>query len=549
MVRSIAALIALVLSAFPVAAQGKRVAFVIGNSAYKHAGELTNPRNDAVDMTAILKQKGFTVIDGIDLDKASFVARLQEFSLALKGAEIALFFYAGHGIQVDGRNYLLPVDAELAAASALDAELVPVSFIYREMEGKARFKIVILDACRNNPLADELRRATGPRSSTVGRGLAREDFGLGWESVVSFSTQPGNVALDGDGRNSPFTAALVRNLAASTEDADFAGILAKVRGEVMRSTQRAQAPWDISSLRVRLYLDRAMQPEVSEATLAWSKINRQSYAEVEAFVERYGSSPEAERARLLLAIPPCVALKEGGGRCIKVAGSTSKPLVRVVIPSFRDCPECPEMVIVPWGHFHMGSPDSEIGRDPGEEQTRITIPYLFAVGRLKVTAAEWNACVVAGGCNVSSRAAEGQGSNSNAEISFDEAKSYARWLSQKTGKSYRLPSEAEWEFVTRAGTTTAYWWGSSMDARPADASSNPWDIRTEGLEWVEDCWNESIRGIAGDGRARTTGDCTRHVVRGSRDDHPWSLRSAYRTSARSNDKGIGFRVINTLLDR
>ena len=472
MVRSIAALIALVLFAFPVAAQGKRVAFVIGNSAYKHAGELSNPRNDAVDMTAILKQKGFIVIDGIDLDKASFVARLQEFSLALKGAEIALFFYAGHGIQVDGRNYLLPVDAELATAPALDAQLVPMTFIYREMEAKTRFKIVILDACRNNPLADELRRAIGQRSSTVGRGLAREDLGLGWDSVVSFSTQPGNVALDGDGRNSPFTAALVRNLAASTGDTDFAAILAKVRGEVTRSTQRAQNPWDISSLRVALYLDRATQPEVSEATLAWAKVNRQSYAEVEAFVGRYGSGPEADRARRLLAVPPCIALKEGGGRCIKVAGSTSKPLVRV-IPSFRDCPECPEMVIVPWGHFHMGSPDSEIGRDPGEEQTRITIPYHFAVGRLKITAAEWNACVAAGGCNVSSNATEGQGSNSIAEISFDEAKSYARWLSKKTGKSYRLPSEAEWEFVTRAGTTTAYWWGASMDTRPADELEQP----------------------------------------------------------------------------
>jgi formylglycine-generating enzyme required for sulfatase activity len=544
----LAALLAVVLWASPMMAQGKRVAFVVGNSTYKHAGQLGNPLNDAVDMAAILKQKGFTVVEGMDLDKASFVAALQDFSGALKGAEIAVFFYAGHGIQVAGQNYLVPVDAELATAAALEAELVPVNIVYREMEGKARFKVVILDACRNNPLADELRKAMGQRSHAVGRGLAGEDLGLGWESVISFSTQPGNLALDGDGRNSPFAAALVRNLAASNRDVDVAGMLAKVRSDVMASTRNAQIPWDLSSLRGSLYLDRPVQPEINAATLAWSKVNRQSYAEVEAFVERHGASPEADRARLLLTIPACISLKEGGGRCIKVAGSKSKPLARVV-PSFRDCPDCPEMVIVPWGHFHMGSPHSEIGRDPGEEQHRITIPFHFAEGRLQVTVDEWNACVAAGGCRASPGAAHSQGGAPVADISFDEARSYARWLSAKTGKSYRLPSEAEWELVTRAGTTTAYWWGASMDARPADRASNPWDIRSDGLEWVEDCWNESIRAIGSDGRAQTAGDCSRRVVRGSRDDHPAHLRSAYRTFARVGETGIGFRVVNTLLDR
>jgi formylglycine-generating enzyme required for sulfatase activity len=122
-------------------------------------------------------------------------------------------------------------------------------------------------------------------------------------------------------------------------------------------------------------------------------------------------------------------------------------------------------------------------------------------------------------------------------------------LSTKTGKSYRLPSEAEWEFVTRAGTTTAYWWGSTMDAPPANGASNPWDIRSDSPEWVEDCWNESICAIDSDGRARTTGDCSHSVVRGSSDDHPAHLRSAYRNFAREDETGIGFRVVNSLLDR
>ena len=193
----------------------KRVAFVIGNSAYKDVSELANARNDAADMAAALRQKGFLVIEGIDLDKASFIAKLREFAQASKGAEIALFFYAGHGVQVAGQNYLVPIDAELASEGAVNIELISASTVYRAMEGGARFKIVFLDACRNNPLAEQLKAAMGSRSAAVGRGLARDDRGFpGQDWLISFSTQPGNVALDGDERNSPFTAALVRDLSA-----------------------------------------------------------------------------------------------------------------------------------------------------------------------------------------------------------------------------------------------------------------------------------------------------------------------------------------------
>ena len=211
----------------------KRVALVIGNSAYKDVSELANPRNDAADIAVALKDKGFVVSVGVDLDKASFIAKLREFAQASKGAEIALFFYAGHGVQVSGQNYLVPIDAELASESALNVELVPASMVYRAMDGGARFKIVFLDACRNNPLAEHLKAAMGSRAIAVGRGLAREDSGSpGQDSLVSFSTQPGNVALDGDGRNSPFAAALVRHLA-STADHDLASMLQSVRAQVM----------------------------------------------------------------------------------------------------------------------------------------------------------------------------------------------------------------------------------------------------------------------------------------------------------------------------
>jgi formylglycine-generating enzyme required for sulfatase activity len=524
----------------------QRVALVIGNSSYKHADVLRNPMNDAADVSTVLKQKGFFVIYGRDLDRITFASKVKEFERASGSAEIALFFYAGHGMQVAGQNYLLPIDAELAAPAALNSELIPTSLVYSAMNHGPRFKIVVLDACRNNPLAEHMHEIAGS-SSLVGRGLAREDTGLSWDSVISLSTQPGNRALDGDGRNSPFTAALVRQLAAVDPNNDFAGLLGRVRNDVAQATRRAQIPWDVSSLRVPLYLDRSTQLEPSEAMIAWGKVSWRNFGQLEAFTERYGDSSQAERARRMLRIPACLGLK--GGRpstCIAVAGSTEKTSMSVT-KSFRDCPQCPEMVIVPWGHFEMGSPEGEVGRDPGEDQVRITIPFHVAVARSKVSVEEWNACVEERACRSSSLGTLGR-EGLPVEVAWEDAKIYAEFLSSKTGNTYRLISEAEWERVIRAATTTTYWWGSSIDERP-DAAAHPWDIRSGGLEWVEDCWNESTRGIPTDGRSRITGDCSRRVVRGSGDDHASSLRSAHRTAAVNDAKGIGFRVVGSLLDR
>ena len=186
-------LVLFLLLASSVAHAEKRVALVIGNSAYKHAGALPNPMNDAVDMAGILKQKGFLVIEGQDLDKSTFVSKVEEFRRAIMRAEIAVFFYAGHGMQVAGQNFLVPTDAELATSAALASEVVPVSVVYSAMRNGPRFKIVVLDACRNNPLAEHLREVGGGASSTIGRGLAREDS-LDWDSLVSFSTQPAVIA-------------------------------------------------------------------------------------------------------------------------------------------------------------------------------------------------------------------------------------------------------------------------------------------------------------------------------------------------------------------
>ena len=188
------------------------MALVIGNSAYLNAAALANPANDASDIGEALKDTGFELILGLDLDKRGFDAKVREFSRLLPQAEAGVLFYAGHGLQVAGRNYLVPIDARLQTERDLDFETVSLEFILRQMEldREGKTNIVFLDACRDNPLARNLARSMGTRSASIGSGLAQVQTGVG--TFIAYSTQPGNVALDGQGRNSPFTAALLDGL-------------------------------------------------------------------------------------------------------------------------------------------------------------------------------------------------------------------------------------------------------------------------------------------------------------------------------------------------
>jgi hypothetical protein len=287
----------------PPTAAHRRVALVIGNSAYRYTSRLENPRNDAADMSATLKRLGFEVIEGFDLDKAAFDAKVREFAAALAGAEVGLFFYSGHGMQVSGHNYLVPVDARLTTLAALDPEMVRLEHVHQTMERHARTNLLFFDACRNNPLARSLARTMGLRSPEIGYGLAAVESGAG--TLISFSTQPGNVALDGPGRNSPYSGALVRQIAA--QDADLNAILIAVRNEVMRQTDRKQVPWEHSALTRQFYFNTAAQMpgrppgprlRLNEAAEAWSAAkDTGSIAVLDAYVARYGDEFFAELAR------------------------------------------------------------------------------------------------------------------------------------------------------------------------------------------------------------------------------------------------------------
>ncbi len=281
----------------------RRVALVIGNGAYRYSPRLENPRNDAADMSIVLRSKGFQVVQGFDLGKAAFEAKIGEFIEALRGAEVGLLFYAGHGVQVSGQNYLVPIDAKLTTAAALDMEMVRLDRVHRAMEREARTSILFFDACRDNPLARTLARSMGSQSPEVGQGLAAIESGAG--TLISFSTQPGNVALDGNGRNSPYSSALIRQLSTSNEDLNW--ILIAVRNDVMRQTDHRQVPWEHSALTRRFYFStggqatassRVQQRRASEAATLWSAIkDTSSVALVDAFAARYSETVFGELAR------------------------------------------------------------------------------------------------------------------------------------------------------------------------------------------------------------------------------------------------------------
>jgi hypothetical protein len=255
--RLLAAIVACLLLVLPAAAE-KRVALVVGNSAYVHANALPNPVNDAGDMAKALSGVGFDVILGLDLSKSAFDGKVRDFARALEKADVGLFFYAGHGLQTAGKNHLVPVDAKLQVVRDLDFEAISLDFVLKQMEldRDGKINIVFLDACRDNPLARNLARSLGTRSAAIGQGLAQVEAGVG--TFIAFSTQPGSVALDGEGRNSPFTAALVKDL--RLPDRNLTAVMIEVRKDVLAVTGGRQVPWDQSALTGDFYFQLAAAP-------------------------------------------------------------------------------------------------------------------------------------------------------------------------------------------------------------------------------------------------------------------------------------------------
>ena len=241
----------------------KRVAFVVGNGAYKNVAALPNPAVDAKSMAKLLRNVGFDVVEGSNLTRDKMTEKLLDFGKKAEGADIALFFYAGHGIAVNGTNYLLPVDADLK--SEMDVKLgaaINIDLTLEQTMSDAKVKLVFLDACRDNPFAAKIRSAKATRSVSVASGLAEMKSGEG--TLIAFATGPGQTALDGEaGTNSPFTRALMANIVSPGVEIQQA--MTKVRAQVNEETSKNQLPWGHTNLIGQVYLNPTTGSSAVEA--------------------------------------------------------------------------------------------------------------------------------------------------------------------------------------------------------------------------------------------------------------------------------------------
>ena len=677
----------------------ERVALVIGNANYEHVPPLANPPNDAAAISAALGRLGFAVTRLDDAGKADMERGLKGLMSEASGSEIALVFYAGHGIEVDKHNFLVPVDASLANADDVEFDAVSLDLVMRAVGRAAGLGLVILDACRDNPFVAAMRRHGSTRA--IGRGLARVEPTGG--TFVAYAAKEGTQAADGKGRNSPYTTALLRYLEEPDLEVDM--MFRKVRDAVLVSTDGNQEPFTYGSLpSAGVYLTARLEPapfsesdakqldggsaserraveELAVERVFWESIKDSTNpADFEAYLERYpgGAYEGLARNRLKAlrrpdtpeAVEAGLGLERSDRRLIQLgllaAGFAPGPAdglfgpgtrgaierwqasrgkastsyldaesAKLLLASgrereaeertaaerqrrdrkarkrvererepgtvFRDCDDCPEMVVVKLGSFMMGSPRGEWDADE-RPQHRVTIQRSFAVGVHEVTRGEFarfvaatnhpagNSCYVrndnyrAGGrkwVERSGRTWREPGFHQTdwhpvVCVSWDDARAYVDWLSRRTGEHYRLLTESEWEYVARAGTRTARYWGESASgqcryANGSDASAgcndgyagtSPvgeygkngfglHDVLGNVWEWTQDCWHDEYGGAPIDGRAwerEGRGDCNFRVPRGGAwASKPGAIRTAFRNRMPPNMRhsAFGFRVART----
>ena len=476
----------------------KRVALVIGNSAYENVSRLPNPGNDAEAIAKALKRLGFEVTLKRDLTYGKLRRALGAFSSRAAGADLTLLYYAGHGIEVGGSNYLIPTDARLRHADDVDYEAMPLAVAMNALSRANRLKLVILDACRDNPFAANMSRTGATRS--IGRGLARVEP-RGSDTLVAYAAKGGTTANDGDGKHSPYTSALLQHL--ETPNLDIRLLFGRVRDTVLSETGRKQEPFTYGSLGgTALYLKSAKTASQSNQSPDTSEL---------ADLRKRLAALEAERKKWKQRKQP----------------ANKEPKVAVgVFPKQSNTasrkPFEPEVVYIPGGTFQMGCVSGKDCHDDEKPVHKVTVGS-FYMSKYETTFGQWDACVADGGCKHKPvNEGWGRGSRPVINVSWNDAVQYAKWLSKKTGQTWRLPTEAEWEYAARAGSKTRYSWENDIGKNRAncDGCGSQWDNKKTapvgsfnanafGLhdmhgnvsEWTVDCYNDSYKGRTG-GRQR-----------------------------------------------
>jgi formylglycine-generating enzyme required for sulfatase activity/uncharacterized caspase-like protein len=631
-----------------------RVALVIGNQSYTAVPSLRNSRADAEAMAAALDNLGFEVLLRTDLDDRSLRQAMRDFKGRLDGGSEAVFYFAGHGVQLGAANYLLPTNITAENEEQVKDDALMLQRVLDDLaEQKVRFSVAIVDACRDNPFPK-----TGTRSIGNTRGLAPTTAATG--QMILFSAGAGQTALDNlsaDDKdpNGLFTRVLLKEMTRPGLPVDQ--VLKRTRQEVV-TLAKAVGHEQVPALYDQTVGEFYFTPAVAGATAVrasevaapiavaaiptddralWESVrDSKNPEEIQAYLDQFPQGLFAGVAAVRLRSLAAGGGSVGGGAAgpaavssnampsagagtgsapvtaaaagaILVAGNgkTIGDLQKLAAGSvFRDCADCPEMVVIPPGKFAMGLADYRKLRRPSEGPLReVSIPGTFAVGRNEVTWSQYARFVRetsrAGGMGCATFTAKKFKVNSQASwnspgfpqtetdpvvcISWDDAKAYAEWLGVRTGHNYRLLTEAEWEYVVRGGTSSERFWGdnpadacrfanvadatgrgslgleSPFDCRDryagtapvASFQANPFgvnDLFGNAEEWVLDCWNDSYRNAPNSGVANTAGDCDRRVIRGG----SWfDGADAVRATARGEDavgartSTRGFRIART----
>ncbi len=512
--RLIVILVALVLVSVPVvgeAAPEQRVALVIGNSAYKNA-PLRNPANDATDISHALRRLGFQVTVLRNANQRKMKTSIRKFGKQLSKGGVGLFYYAGHGMQVEGRNYLIPVGANIETESEAKYEAVDAGRVLGQMEDAGNnLNIIILDACRNNPFTRSFRSAD--------KGLAKMDAPTG--SILAYATSPGNVAADGGGRNGLYTEKLLRHM--QTPGMDLPHLFMHVRKEVVAATNRQQVPWESSSL-------------IGDFS----------------FVPGRGIEVARKQPEKMKTVPVAMVPKQSG------PNPANRDRIRNSIGQ--------EFVYTKPGTFMMGSPPDEPGRNLDERQHQVTLTKGFFIQTTEVTQGQWRKVM---GNNPSSFKSCGEDCPVE-RISWRGALAFIMKLNRKEGTNrYRLPTEAEFEYAARAGNTTSFFCGDSGDciyeygwynsnsgtkSHPVGQKlANAWDLydmHGNVWEWCQDWYKKNYPpGSVTDPTGPSTG--WKRVARGG----SWyysirGLRSAFRNGFEpdKDPNDGGFRLVLTPID-
>lgn len=538
-----------------------RVALVVGNSAYKTA-PLRNPTNDAQDMAVKLKGMGFTVIERSNLTVKQIGSTLREFRSKLTPGSVALVFYAGHGVQIKGENYLPAVDADISSEEDVPTQSLAMRQIMDVLgDAKTRLNLVFLDACRNNPYARSFRSASD--------GLNRVNAPSG--TLISFATRPGSVAADGTERNGLYTGALLAQM--NNPHQPIEQILKKVVSQVKAGSNSQQEPWMEGSIEGEFCFGECgkqmAQSGVSDDRALWDSVKESRDAnEVRAYLERFPRGLFSGVARARVAALDKAEPQMAMARPPQTSAPTPTPPSSAfkVGSVFKDCEDCPEMVVIPAGTFWMGSKANPIAatQPSHDEQPQHAVSIRsFALGKLEVTQEQWYAMMGNLPSNFKGRTLPVE------QVSWHDAQEFIRRLNAKSGQNYRLPSEAEWEYAARAGSPTNYSFGDdpkqlgrfawfagnsgNMTQPVGEKMANNfglYDMHGNVWEWTQDCWNDNYAGAPADGSAWTAGDCSTRVARGgSWFVNPQDLRVTNRgryAAAFRLLSSVGLRVARTL---